>query len=572
VAVMLFKDRAIMLVLVASLYGPLAQAQGVAPRAPSGTFERDLRAPAAPVSSAQPTFRIVRPSAGDASAGEVTFNVARFDVQGARVIPAATIQAALARYTGRTQRLADVFGAADVVTKLYGDSGYALSFALIPEQDVVNGTVILKVVEGTVDAVDIEIKDSAGLVGRDRLKAALADRFGALVNTGPVRLAAIERAVLTTSDLGGLDVTIVVRPSLTTDGAARLLVVADLKPVSLEVLIDNHLREDFGDYRFKGEVRVNSLAVPGDQLAVEGRTTGPTNGFSSARASYQAPVLNTNLIAKISYFRGDTSGQNGLLSLLEFEGREEVASVGISWAAKRTRAASLFLGLDLNATNSSSGIFGVTLIEDHIRTLEASAMWDWASEDGAAGLIRVAYIQGLDGLDATKGDNPLRSRTLGGPDFSALTASFNWRKPLDGLGEGTAFAFGAGAQSGFGGGALAAGECSYGGEQFGSAYDAGAFGGEHCLKLSGELSRQYRFSFVALQPFIVVDGAIVAQAGALDFGEERISKAWSAGIGTRVATALGVSGEFSVHWPGDVEYAGGRSSDPKVLLSLGLRN
>jgi hemolysin activation/secretion protein len=552
--------------------GATAQAQisVPAPRAPSGTFERDLRPPTGPVSTAQPTFRIVRPSAGDAGSGEVTFGVSRFVVEGAKVIPEARIQAALAPFSGRVQRLADVFRAADVVTKLYADAGYALSFALIPEQDVRDGTVVLKVVEGTVDAVDVEIKDSAGLVGHDRLKRTLANRFGALVNTGPVRLDAIERAVLTTSDLGGLDVTIVVRPSTTTDGAARLLVVADLKPVSLDVLIDNHLREDFGDYRYKGEVQVNSLAVPGDQLALEARTTSPTDGFSSVRARYQAPVLGSNAQVKISYFRGNTSGETGLLNLLEFKGREEVASIGISWAAKRTRASSLFLGLDLNATNSTSGIFGVTLIDDHIRTLEASAMWDWASDDGATGLVRLAYIQGLDGLDATKADNPLRSRTQGGPDFSAVTASFNWRTPLELID--AAFAFKAEAQSGFNGGALAASECSYGGEQFGGAYDAGAIGGEHCLKVSGELSRHYRFSAVALQPFLVVDAGIVSQTGPLDFGEERISRAWSAGIGTRIATSLGVSGQVSVNWPGDLDYAPNRSGDPKVLVSLGFRN
>jgi hemolysin activation/secretion protein len=552
--------------------GTMAQAQisVPTPRAPSGTFERDLRPPTGAVSTAQPTFRIVRPSAGEAGSGEVTFGVSRFVVEGAKVISEARIQAALAPFSGRVQRLADVFRAADVVTKLYADAGYALSFALIPEQDVRDGTVLLKVVEGTVDAVDVEIKDSAGLVGRDRLERTLANRFGALVNTGPVRLDAIERAVLTTSDLGGLDVTIVVRPSTTTDGAARLLVVADLKPVSLDVLIDNHLREDFGDYRYKGEVQVNSLAVPGDQLAFEARTTSPTDGFSSVRARYQAPVLGTNAQVKISYFRGNTSGENGLLNLLEFKGREEVASIGISWAAKRTRASSLFLGLDLNATNSTSGIFGVTLIDDHIRTLEASAMWDWASDDGATGLVRLAYLQGLDGLDATKADNPLRSRTQGGPGFSAVTASFNWRKPLDSLD--AVFAFKAEAQSGFNSGALAASECSYGGEQFGGAYDAGAIGGEHCLKLSGELSRQYRFSSVAFQPFLVVDAGIVSQTGPLDFGEERISRAWSAGIGTRIATSLGVSGQVSVNWPGDLNYAPNRSGDPKVLMSLGFRN
>ena len=481
----------------------------------------------------------------------------------------ARIQDVLRPFAGRTQRLADVFRAADLVTKLYADAGYALSFAVIPEQDVQGGIVRIKVVEGIVDAVDVEIKDSSGLVGQNRLKQALANRFDGLVNTGPVRIGAIERAVLGSSDLGGLDVTIVVRPSTTTDGAARLLVVADLQPVSFDVLMDNHLREEFGDYRYKGEVVMNSLAVPGDQIALEARTTSPTNGFSSARVRYQAPVLNTNVTAKISYFRGDTSGQKGLLQLLEFEGREEVASVGISWAARRTRASSLFIGFDMNATNSQSGIFGETLIEDKIRTWEASAMWDWASDEGATGLVRVAYSQGLDGFGATGADNPLRSRTLGGPDFSAITGSFSWRRPLGD--HGAVFTFGAEAQSGLNGSALAASECSYGGEQFGRAYEAGAFGGEHCLKLSAELSRQFRFSFLALQPFVVIDAGMVAQTGALDFGEERISRAWSAGLGTRVATPLGLTGEVSMNWPGNPQYAPDRSSDPKLMVSVGLR-
>lgn len=541
------------------------------PRPPSGTFEEENRDRVDPVSEPRATFRIERPSAGDAAAAsDMRFDVRGFRIVGASVIAEERLQGALAEYAGQPMTLADIYRAADALTKVYADAGYALSFALVPVQDVADGIVVINIIEGTVDAITVEIKGSAGLVGKDRLIRTLERRFAGLINSGPVKIDDIERAVLNSRDLGGMDVTMIVRPSKRTDGAASLLIVADLDPIVLDFQFDDRLRSAFGDYRSRATLRVNSMLIPGDQLIIDGRTSIPTSGFVSGFVRYQAPIGSSGLNGTLDYSRARSRGRDGLLDLLDFEGNEEVVRAGVQYPIQRTRTASTFLNISATAINSESGFFGLSLIDDNIRTVEASLSHDWASEDGSIGLMQVSLNQGLKGLGATERFNLLRSRSTGRPDFTSVTSGLDLRGPI-GV-PNTAIRLNLEMQAGLHGAALAASECNYGGDRFGRAFDFGALGGEHCLAAMVEVTHQIRLAddFV-LQPFMFADAGKAWQSGRLDIGEARTNEAWSAGLGARLALPYGLSAEAYAAWPGRARFTPNNSGAARFFFTIGIR-
>lgn len=536
-------------------------------RPPAGTFERENREPEVPLSTPRAPFTIDRPRTDPSTVDDTArVRVTRFRIVGFDAIAEDRLQAPLAPFLGQELTLADIYRAADLLTRVYAEAGYALSFAIVPAQDVQDGVVVLQVVEGSVDAIEIQLKSGARLVGETRLTDMIRRRFTPLIKRGPVKVDELERAILTSGDLGGMDVSVVVRPSEATPGAASLLVVVDLDPVVLEAQFDNRIRDNLGEQRYRAGVTANSLLIPGDQLVLDARATLPTDGFISGFAQYSAPITDDGLTGTLSYSRARSRAVRGFLSILQFEGQEEVVRAGLSYPLRRTRNSSLIVGLEATAINSDSGIFGVTLIDDRSRFYELYGSYDWASRDGSIGFVRLGLSQGIDGLGATGRFNPLRSRTQGDPEFTAATASLVWNAPLVGT---SRVRVTAEAQMGLNRGAAASRECNFGGDRFGRAYDYGAAGGDHCINVAMELNDRLSFGPVTVQPFLFVDAGILRQSGRLDFAELRVTELWSAGGGSRIALPYGLFGEIYAAWPGKARFTPDGSSDPRIFFSIG---
>lgn len=555
--------------VAATLWPSVAMAQALpgTPRSPAGTFERENRAPDVPLSTPRTPFTIDRPRTDPSTVDDTAkVRVTKFRIIGFDSLDEDRLQAPLAPFLGQDLTLADIYRAADLLTRVYAEAGFALSFAVVPTQEVTDGVVVLQVVEGSIDAIEVQLKSGAGLVGETRLTDMIRRRFASLVNGRPVMVDDLERAILTSSDLGGMDVSVVVRPSETRSGAASLLVVVDLDPVDVQAQFDNRIRDNLGERRYRAGFSINSLLVPGDQLLVDARATLPTDGFVSGFAQYSAPLTDDGLMGSVSYSRARSRAVRGFLAILQFEGEEEVVRAGLSYPLRRTRNSSLIVGLDGTAINSDSGIFGVTLIDDRSRFYELYGSYDWAGSDGTTGLVRLGLSQGINGLGATGRFNPLRSRTQGDPEFTAATASLVWNAPLIGR---TRVRVNAEAQMGLNGGASASRECNFGGDQFGRAYDYGAAGGDHCVNVAMEVNHSYGFGPVAVQPFVFIDAGILRQSGPLDFAEQRVVELWSAGAGSRVSLPYGLFGEIYAAWPGKARFTPDGSRDPRIFFSIG---
>lgn len=550
------------------LPAPLAaQALPGAVRPPAGTFERENRAAEVPLSTPRTPFTIDRPRTDPNSVDDTQkVRVTKFRITGFNYLDEDRLQAPLKPFLGQDLTLADIYRAADLLTRVYADAGFALSFAIVPEQEVKDGVVVLQVVEGSVDALEIQLKSSAGLAGKTRLTEMVRRRFTPLIKRGPVMVDDLERAILTTGDLGGLDVSVVVRPSEATPGAANLLVVVNLDPLEVEAQFDNRIRDNLGERRYRAGATANSVLVPGDQLVADVRATLPTDGFVSGFVQYSAPITDDGLTGTVSYSRARSRAVRGFLSILQFRGEEEVIRAGLSYPLRRTRNSSLIVGLEGTAINSDSGIFGVTLIDDRSRFYELYGSYDWAATDGSVGLFRLGLSQGINGLGATGRFNPLRSRTQGDPEFTALNGSLVWTAPLYGTAR---VRVSAEAQIGLNGGASASRECNFGGDQFGRAYDYGAAGGDHCINVAMEVNDRLSVGGVTVQPFLFVDAGILRQSGRLDFAELRVTELWSAGGGSRIALPYGLFGEIYAAWPGKSRFTPDGSSDPRIFFSIG---
>ena len=128
--------------------------------------------------------------------------------------------------------LSAILDVADAIEDAYRRRGYVISHAFVPPQRVKDGIFTIRVVEGYVSAVTVQGGDPAtqALV-RSYFRAVLAER--------PLKLAAMERALLLANDLQRRDAAGVLRPAPNTPGASELVVSIVEAPVTGGLAMDN---------------------------------------------------------------------------------------------------------------------------------------------------------------------------------------------------------------------------------------------------------------------------------------------------------------------------------------------
>ncbi|MDN5935682.1 MAG: hypothetical protein L0H75_05825, partial [Nitrosospira sp.] len=145
---------AIALLSAASGFGALAQ---TIPDA--GQLQRDIERNRLPdVAPRQPDTPLIEESGPPALTAPQT---ARFLVKGFRfsrvtAFPEAELLPLLKDFVGQNLSLADLWRAADIITRYYRERGHFVARAYIPAQDIKDGIVEIMVLEGRIDRIDVK--------------------------------------------------------------------------------------------------------------------------------------------------------------------------------------------------------------------------------------------------------------------------------------------------------------------------------------------------------------------------------------------------------------------------------
>lgn len=234
-------------------------------------------------------------AAKDAGTGRVM--VRGFAVEGASAFPQAALQAVLAPYAGRELTFNEVLQAAQAVSAYYRANGYFLASAYVPAQDMAQGVVTLRVLEGRVS--DLRVVPDASV----RLKPAAQRRYlDALVKTGrPVSEDDLERALLLTQDLPGVKANASLGPGAGLGDTAIDVALSEGPLVSGNIGLDNSSNRYTGRTRLTSGVSLNDLGGYGGVASLQAATTG--EHFNYGRLGYVAPLGDLGTRVGVAYSR-----------------------------------------------------------------------------------------------------------------------------------------------------------------------------------------------------------------------------------------------------------------------------
>jgi len=275
------------LVVIATMFSmSLIATSARAQQAPdAGTIlQQQPKPPAiAPIGPTVPKPAVPAPDASDAS---LRIAVKGFRVEGATLIPAEELAAQLKEAVGQTLTLGQLRDLVRNLSRYYSQKGY-LARALIPEQDIRDGIVTVRIIESRRGALNTENKG-------ERIDAARVERIiGAGQPAGqPIDFRVLGRALEVLNEQPGVDVTLAVTEGGREGETDLRITTADKPLLSGSVGVNNQGSRASGMMQLTGSVSLNNPTGLFDAATL---LANVTDGNTFGRFDYNLAVGDSGL-------------------------------------------------------------------------------------------------------------------------------------------------------------------------------------------------------------------------------------------------------------------------------------
>ena len=501
-------------------------------------LERALAEPETTRPAPKPTISLPLQSTVPEGAEDVSFILKALSIKGGESFPVETITSLSPLETGTEITLSDLYHFADIITNHYRNEGYALSFALVPAQDITDGRVRLEIIEGYIDELIIREENLS-----DIARAHILDAFARFAQKGLTKTHDLEAFLLSINRYPGISAKAVIRPGSQPASSTLVLEIAQ-RTQSASIGYQNYLSESLGRDVFLSDLAWLGQWTGRDEARIAIRQAPDPKTYKSLSFDYSSYIDDTDVEVYVKYSQSETRPEKGALADLAFTSNAYSHELGLRLPIWQTRQSSLFAGGAVRITNSQSRNGTTPSSTDQLRMVTGYADYEIDLPSGASHLIHAEIEQGAKFYQA-KAD----SREGANLHHTILRLSERYRQPLQFFETGQLDAtLRMMVQATLSDDPLFANaECSFGGRGYGIGMDAGTLSGEHCLLASAQINWQRPLvGFAFLPPSLAtllarLDAGTVKQQGPLVAGERRQQEALSAAIGAQFVMSSGMT-------------------------------
>lgn len=429
-----------------------------------GAIERTIPEPFDQAAS-KPTVKVRGQAASARHRAAKRFTLGAVNIQGAKTFTREDLSQYFEPMLAREVDGVKLGQLAARITRRYRDSGYLLSYASIPSQNVEAGIVSVAVTEGRIDRITV---DGAGH-GRGAVEA-IAEP---LLQETPLRAATLERVIGLIRDLPGISVSDVSLIRSDADaGLFGLKIRVARKPAKLFTYMDNRGPEAIGLVRVYTSASLNSLAVAGDELRFDlFGVPGSGSRYLYGQIIASAPIGRDGLRLTLAASKGDQS----LRPEERIDGDSRNVSAQLSYPLLRARSLTLVGKASLNDWRSTADENGVPRLRDRLRVARLGVEFSTETRTRLRGDITLSTGLGL--ADSTRAGDPLASRANGSGRFLKGAFTLRVTRPLSDRVRLQVTAAGQYSSRSL----LSAEEFALGGSQIGRAFDFNEVTGDHGL-------------------------------------------------------------------------------------------
>ncbi|MCF8151395.1 MAG: BamA/TamA family outer membrane protein [Burkholderiaceae bacterium] len=214
----------------------------------------------------------------------MSLDIKVFRISGLTAVAEADLAEVVSPFIGSGKRFQDLLDAAAAVKRELAGRGFFLADVIIPEQKIADGAVELRVLEGRLGKIVLEV-DPAVSISQSLLESYLA----ALREGGLIRTSDVERALFQFHDLRGIVARSSFAPGATPGTADLTIKVSAGKPFDANIDLDANGSIYTGQHRVGAGIDGNNLLGYGELINL--RASNAIDGdLRFARASILVPV------------------------------------------------------------------------------------------------------------------------------------------------------------------------------------------------------------------------------------------------------------------------------------------
>lgn len=283
---------------------------------------------------------------GEGGGREIPISAVTFS--GNSVYGDALLTAQIQDSLGDALDLAELQGLAHRISRFYRDNGYPFAQAILPKQDISQGTLHIRVIEGRYGDVSVSSDDAS-------LTDGVAPYLSSLQPGDVIQGDQLERTALLLGDLPGIAVTPVMQPGDETGTGDFVAEVEPTQRVQGYVGVDNHGSHSSGRGRATLGVQANRVLKVGDELSATALYS--EEDLWLGRVAYSLPMGYQGLRGDVSYARTEYDLRapfNG------FTGTADTTRLGLSYPLVRQQQTNLTASIGGEYTELNDRFQGVS--------------------------------------------------------------------------------------------------------------------------------------------------------------------------------------------------------------------
>lgn len=460
----------------------------------------------------------------------------------------------------------DLFNIAIDITNFYRNTGYILSRAILPPQHVKNGVVTIKVIEGYISSVEV--------TGHPRGAKCIIQAYGNKIKEcPPLKLSRMERYLLLANETPGTQVKAVLAASKASVGGADLSLVTDNKPVTGYLSYDNYGTRYIGPQQMTASMNFNSFVSSGDTTQFTVTKTPKGGELTFIDINYNLPINDEGDRFNIGGTRAHTHPLF-VLQPVQIDGLNNNYYTGFQFPLIRSRAQSLTLQTEFNWLDSEVTTFDQQLYNDHIRSIDIGASYNYSDSWSGINYWNGDFRQGLPFLGYTSNTNTNppapTSRPGGRGDYTKFSAQYARLQVI----KGPFYFYGLVRGQWAFNPLLASEQFTFGGSQIGRGYDVAEILGDKGVAGTVELRFDWnveKFLISTIEFYTFYDFGKVWDFKHL-IGQPASISGTSTGLGARFAMTKYISGNLmwtqTLTKPVEAEQFIGDGRRPRVFFSV----
>lgn len=274
--------------------------------------------------------------------------VSAFHFVGNRSFSEETLQALLTEYTGRAISAEELQEAKNKITQHYINEGYLNSGAIIPDQQVLNGEITFKIIEGELTQVEVAGNEQ---VKTAYIKSHLEDSEQTTLNINELQ----KKLQLMQQNPLFKRINAELTPSLNLGESILNVRVEEASPQQWGIRFNNHRSPSIGAYRAELEGLHRNLSGWGDSLNVH---YGLTRGLNDYALDYSVPLNRYDTTLSFHAGRSDSKVVEETFRQLDVKSLVDSYEIALLHPWHKTPNAEFNLGLKFDYRSSETSLLG----------------------------------------------------------------------------------------------------------------------------------------------------------------------------------------------------------------------